>query len=157
LNQRRADLRHWLASEGLAWIDDPANDNPSHPRTRARCVLAGGATPPAPNATRPGRWAGLWRAEPWGGGGPARGGVMRAAPGDALHLLQAAAVCVAGAERLSRPGRAEGLLARLVAGEAFVATLGGARIEADPDRVVLEREAGEAARGGLAPLALEMD
>jgi len=41
------------------------------------------------------------------------------------------------------------------AGEAFTATLGGARIEADPDRVVLEREAGEAARGGLRPLVLE--
>jgi tRNA(Ile)-lysidine synthase len=72
----------------------------------------------------------------------------------AVRLLQAAAVCVSGVERLSRPGRAEGLLARLAAGEAFVATLGGARIEAGTHEVRLEREAGEAARGGLAPLDL---
>jgi tRNA(Ile)-lysidine synthase len=84
-----------------------------------------------------------------------REGLMRAERGEARRLLQVAAACVSGAEQLSRPGRADGLLARLEAGEAFVASLGGARIEAEADRVVLEREAGEAARGGLAPLTLD--
>jgi tRNA(Ile)-lysidine synthase len=38
--------------------------------------------------------------------------------------------------------------------EAFVATLAGARVEADPETVRFLREDGEAARGGLAPLRL---
>ena len=45
------------------------------------------------------------------------------------------------AERLAGPG-------------GFAATLAGARIEADGDEVRFLREAGEAARGGLAPLTL---
>src|ERR1700761_3318119 len=32
LTLRRADLRPWLADEGLAWLDDPANDDLRHPR-----------------------------------------------------------------------------------------------------------------------------
>lgn len=155
LNLRRAELRAWLAEEGLTWLDDPANDDLRHPRARARRALTDGALPPAPLAVRARRWAGLWRAEPWGGAVLDREGLTRAEPAEALRLLQAAAACVSGAERLPRPGRAEGLLARLKAGETFIATLGGARIEADGGQVALEREAGEAARGGLAPLALE--
>src|SRR6185312_8110053 len=104
---------------------------------------------------RPGAFADLWRAEPWGGAVLDRKGLLRAEPGHAVRLLQIAAACVAGAERLSRPARAGGLLTRLTAGDGFTATLGGARIEAGPDEVVLEREAGEAARGGLRPLVLE--
>jgi tRNA(Ile)-lysidine synthase len=154
LNLRRADLRRWLQDQGLSWLDDPANDDLRHPRARARRALAGGVEPPAPAAARPRSWAGLWRAEPWGGVALDRPRLLRADPGEVLRLLQAAAVCVSGAERLSRPARAEGLLARLNAAQAFVATLGGARIEVDADRVVLEREAGEAARGGLAPMVL---
>lgn len=154
LTLRRADLRLWLAREGFAWLDDPANDDLRHPRARARRALAEGVRPPRLREPRCESWAGLWRAEPWGGVVLDRAGLTRAEPGAALHLLQAAAVCVSGSERLSRPGRAEGLLARIAAGQAFVAALGGARIEAGAGRVVLEREAGEAARGGLAPLAL---
>ncbi|HEY4031251.1 MAG TPA: tRNA lysidine(34) synthetase TilS [Caulobacteraceae bacterium] len=154
LNLRRADLRRWLADEGLTWLDDPANEDLRHPRARARRALAEGCEPPTPDAGRPQDWAGLWRAEAWGGVVIDRQRLTRADAGQALRLLQATAVCVSGAERLSRPGRAEGLLARLAAGRAFVASLGGARIEAGPDHVALEREAGEAARGGLAPLTL---
>jgi tRNA(Ile)-lysidine synthase len=155
LNLRRADLRLWLAAEGLGWLDDPANDDQRHARARARRALAEGASAPAPGAVRRRNWSGLWRAERWGGAVLEREGLMRAERGEARRLLQVAAACVSGAEQLSRPGRADGLLARLEAGEAFVASLGGARIEAEADRVVLEREAGEAARGGLAPLTLD--
>ncbi|MFT4251175.1 MAG: tRNA(Ile)-lysidine synthetase, partial [Caulobacter sp.] len=51
-------------------------------------------------------------------------------------------------ERLAR------LAARLSAGEAFTATLAGARIVADADGALFVREAGEAGRGGLAELVL---
>ena len=158
---RRADLREWLAAEGLGWLDDPANADLRHPRVRARRalaegVLAEGAASLMLDEARSDAFAGLWRAEPWGGAVLDRQGLTRAEPGQAARLLQIAAVCVSGAERLSRPARAEGLLARLKAGERFVATLGGARIEARTGEVVLEREAGEAARGGLEPLVLEV-
>ncbi|KAI6244391.1 ATP-dependent metallopeptidase FtsH/Yme1/Tma family protein [Aphelenchoides fujianensis] len=47
----------------------------------------------------------------------------------------------------------ETLIARLRAGETFAATLAGARVEAGAE-VLVVRDAGEAARGGLAPLSL---
>jgi tRNA(Ile)-lysidine synthase len=152
---RRTDLRLWLRAEGLDWIDDPANDDLRHPRAQARLALAEGAYPPALDEAGPADLAGLWRAEPWGGAVIDRQDLMRAEPGRAIRLLQIAAACVSGVERLSRPPRAAGVLARLKTEQAFVATLGGARIESVQDRLVLEREAGEAARGGLAPLPLE--
>jgi tRNA(Ile)-lysidine synthase len=155
LTLRRAELRRWLRSEGVAWLDDPANDDQRHPRARARRALADGACPPPFDEVRPAAVAGLWRAEPWGGVALDRKGLVQAEPGQAVRLLQTAAACVSGAEQLSRPARADGLLARLKAGEAFVATLGGARIEAGDTHVAVEREAGEAARGGLRPLAPE--
>jgi tRNA(Ile)-lysidine synthase len=155
LNLRRPELRQWLAAEGLAWLDDPANDDLRHPRARARRAIAQGAFPPMLDEAQPAAVAGLWRAEPWGGVALDRDGLMRAEPGRAVRLLQIIAACASGAERLSRPARAEGLLARLKAGETFVATLGGARIEAVARQVNVEREAGEAARGGLQSLVLE--
>ncbi|TAG09609.1 MAG: tRNA(Ile)-lysidine synthetase, partial [Rhodobacterales bacterium] len=36
----RADLRGWLAGQGIGWTEDPTNDNPRFTRTRARRVLA---------------------------------------------------------------------------------------------------------------------
>ena len=159
LNLRRADLRQWLAAEGRTWLDDPANDDMRHPRARARVMVARSALgeavcPPLFDELGPGALGGIWRAEPWGGVTLDRTGLARVERGQAVRLLQIAAVCASGAERLSRPARAEGLLARLKAGDEFVATLGGARIEAGAERVAVEREAGEAARGGLRPLVL---
>lgn len=155
LTLRRAELRQWLSEEGLGWLDDPANDDLRHPRARARRALAEGAEPPVLGEVGSKALAGLWRARPWGGAVLDREGLVQAEPTEALRLLQIAAACASGVERLSRPARAEGLLTRLKAGGGFIATLGGARIEASDAQVVLEREAGEAARGGLGPLALE--
>jgi tRNA(Ile)-lysidine synthase len=152
---RRADLRRWLEEKRWGWIDDPANEDLRYVRARARRALTDPAALPTIDEAPPARLPGLWRVEPWGGATLDRQALMRAEPGQALRLLQIAAVCVSGAERLSRPARAAGLLARLKATERFVATLGGARIEATAEQLILERDAGEAARGGLAPLALE--
>jgi len=38
---KRADLRGWLAQQGLAWIDDPSNEDTHYDRVRARHALVG--------------------------------------------------------------------------------------------------------------------
>ncbi|MEI9889580.1 MAG: tRNA lysidine(34) synthetase TilS [Caulobacteraceae bacterium] len=155
LAARRCDLRAWLAREGLNWLDDPANADIRYARARARLALAEGAEAEASSASDIRPLAPLWRVSAWGGVAIDRAGLVGSAPRDALRLLQLSAACVSGAEGLARPGRASRLLERLGAGEVFTAGLGGARIKAASDRVALEREAGEAERGGLAPLQLE--
>jgi len=40
LDVGRAELRDWLTAQGIAWIDDPTNDNPRFTRIRARRALA---------------------------------------------------------------------------------------------------------------------
>ncbi len=39
LGIRRAALREWLARTGIAWIDDPSNENPKFERVRVRAAL----------------------------------------------------------------------------------------------------------------------
>ena len=40
LGIRRAALRDWLKAQGLAWVDDPTNDDAAYLRVRARAALA---------------------------------------------------------------------------------------------------------------------
>ena len=68
--------------------------------------------------------------------------------------LAAALVCAGGGDRTPRGDRLDRLLTRLQTGETFTATLCGARISADPDRVLVTREAGEFARRPPTPLPL---
>jgi tRNA(Ile)-lysidine synthase len=70
----------------------------------------------------------------------------------ATHLA-AALLCAAGTERPPRGERLDRLVQRVRSGGTFAATLAGARIEASDD-VLVCRDAGETARGGLAPLEL---
>jgi tRNA(Ile)-lysidine synthase len=149
---RRAGLRAWLAAEGLDWIDDPANADLRYARSRARHALDG-AVPLSPVADIR-ALASACRSTPWGGFEIDRAALLSAPPPQALRLLQAALACASGAPALARPARARDLVQRLHAGEAFTATLAGARLEA-AGAIVICREAGEAARGGLQPLALE--
>ena len=59
-----------------------------------------------------------------------------------------------GGERPPRAERVAALLARLAGPEDFTATLAGARMSAGAE-VLIARNAGEMARGGLAPVALQ--
>jgi tRNA(Ile)-lysidine synthase len=147
LDVARADLRAWLAARGETWIDDPANADPRYARTRARRT-------PSPPASNPERRAlvladrvrehasilTLDRAE------------LRDADAEsARRLVAVAAVCAGGGERLPATARATRLAETLRAAGPVIATLAGARIEADASEVRFFREAGEAARGGLPP------
>lgn len=150
---RRADLRRCLSVLGWAWIDDPANADLRFARSRARVALDRGERGDLPPAVDVGALAATCRVTPWGGIVIDRVALLRASAAQALRLLQIALACAGGGEGLARPSRAGGLLARLTLGEDFAATLGGARIEAAA-AIVIGREAGEAARGGLRPTAL---
>jgi tRNA(Ile)-lysidine synthase len=155
LSERRAELRRWLSARGERWIDDPANEDSRYARPRARQALAGGgaaaeaSTPPPAKALALACWA-----EHSGGFGIARSDLREAAFEVLVRFAAAACLCAAGGTRPPSRDRAEGLARRLQGDEAFVATLAGARIEAEPGDVRFLREPGEAARGGLAPLRL---
>ena len=175
LGAGRAEVRDWLAGQGVAWIDDPANEDVRYARSRARISLL----PSGEGGTRPvpAGWEdeGLPRQE--------------ARPPDPLTLsrkddrfapvhssplptgegsintdrridaptLAAALVCVGGGDRLPRGDRLTGVLSRLQSGDSFTATLCGARIEAAGDQVLVTREAGEFVRRPLPPLPLPAD
>jgi len=81
---------------------------------------------------------------------------LRAAPlAEAERLVGLAAVCAGGGARLPARAARDGLSARLRGAAAeVVATLAGARIEASAEALQVDREAGEARRGGLQPRAL---
>jgi tRNA(Ile)-lysidine synthase len=82
-----------------------------------------------------------------------RGALQAAGQAEALRLVGLACVCAGGGERRPAGPRLARLAARLQGRDAFVATLAGARVEAQDGEVRIFREAGEAARGGLAPTA----
>jgi tRNA(Ile)-lysidine synthase len=146
---RRATLREVLSDQGETWLEDPANGDLRYARPRARLALAargidrrpdGDATAPTVPPAYEASAAGLI-------------GLPRNV--SAAHLAMAC-LCVAGTEWPPRGDRVRALVDRLRAGEAFTATLAGARLEAGavPGGLRLSREAGEAARGGLADLVL---
>ena len=169
LEAGRSEVRGWLAGRGIAWVDDPANDDPKYARSRARSALlpvgeggaqrrmrvdsgSGEAAPGQPTLTLSRENDGF--------------AAVRSSPlptGEGLRVLDrtldaptlaAALVCAGGGDRPPRGDRLAGLLTRLRSGEAFTATLCGARIEAAADRVAISREPGELTRRPPPPLPL---
>jgi tRNA(Ile)-lysidine synthase len=154
LGERRDAIRTRLAGLGWTWIDDPANADAGHPRIAARQAIAGQGVAPAPpdlaataDLARSARFDGeairLSRADLVAAASPAR-----------RRVIAMAAVCAGGGERLPRGERLDRLTARLADGCRFIATLAGATVLAGEDEAVFTRNAGEAARGGLAALTL---
>ena len=156
LEVRRADIRDGLTARGETWIDDPANESVLSARARARREIAMGAAPPEPAAeTVTARDLALaCETDASGGFRIARAALRSAAPGALARFLAVACLCAAGTDRPPAGPRLQRLAERLAGGEGFTASLAGARIEAAEDAVRILREAGEAARGGLAPLQL---
>lgn len=154
LGVARAELRAWLAIQGEAWIEDPANDNPRFARSRARAALAGTKASQAMASLLPGL-ADLARQVGETPSLTLDRQALRDGSFEAARALTGAA-CLSGAGT-SRPPRRDRLdrLTEALRGEAaVVATLGGARIEADDMMVRWLREAGEIARSGAGELIL---
>jgi tRNA(Ile)-lysidine synthase len=126
----RPELRDLLAPSGLGWIEDPANDDDRFLRTHARRCASG--EPPEPDAPDP---EPVFAVDAAGAVGLPRDAGRR--------LLAMACVSAGGGERLARRAHLDRLTQRLAAGEAFAATLAGARIEAS-DRILVVRDAGRA-------------
>jgi len=155
LGLRRVEIRDWLEARGERWIDDPANDDASYARPRARrAVAAGEAAPASPQPPCAKALALASRPQPDGGFEIARVDLRAAAPEAVIRFVSAACVCAAGTTRPPPRQGAARLTDRLQEAAPFVATLAGARIEAGPVEVRFRREPGEAARGGLAPICL---
>jgi len=149
----RADLRGWLAARGEAWIDDPANDDLRYARARAR--RAGGETAAGPEPPDAALLARTAEPTPEGGLTIVREALRAADPAAARRFLAAACLCAAGTGRPPAAERVLRIAERIAQRDgAFTTTLAGARIEAGAEIVRFLREAGEAARGGLAPLSL---
>ena len=153
LGLRRAVLRDWLEARGAAWIEDPANRDPRFARARARAALTHhGEVPPGEDA--PLALAAICRVDPAGGLAFPRAAFRVAPAGEARRLMGLACVCAGGGARPPASAARDRLAERLRGAEALVATLAGARVETCGDEVRIVREAGEARRGGLQPLAL---
>jgi tRNA(Ile)-lysidine synthase len=155
LRARRQELRDWLTARGEAWIEDPANDNSRFARARARMALAGAAPLQAVADALPGL-ADLARQMREAPGLVLSRRALREASFDAARALTGAAcLCAAGTSRPPRRDRLDRLTLLLRGETALVATLAGARVEADGEMIRWMREAGEIARSGVGDLALQ--
>ncbi|MDO9222933.1 MAG: tRNA lysidine(34) synthetase TilS [Caulobacter sp.] len=154
----RAALRAFLLEAGERWIDDPANADVRYARARARLSRSSPAK--------------LGRGTAGGGGGES----VRRLPSTTLRVvplpnpsdwggltlplsttpttLAMAGLCAAGTARPPRGESLSRIIDGLRRGDPFVASLAGARIEADWTELRVMREAGEITRRGRPPLAL---
>jgi tRNA(Ile)-lysidine synthase len=150
LGVRRHALRAALSAAGETWIDDPANTDPASARARARLALTDLPPPPAGPLPAASELAGVVE-------GPAANLTLAvsllARSADPAGDLSAALLCAAGTVRPPRRASLQRLLDRILAGEAFVATLAGARLEVDGAAARLVRDG---VAGGRRP-ALDMD
>lgn len=152
LDVRRAQIRSWLMAKDERWIDDPANVDARYARARARALSPSRTEPASP------AWTALALAdEATHAAGIitlTRAALRDAAAGDAQRFVGLASVCAGGGARRPATARLARAADALRGLKPVVATLAGARLEADAERIRIFREAGEAARGGLSDIAL---
>lgn len=155
LEARRADLRGVLKRAGLAWADDPSNENPAFERVRMRALLCNGMQQTETVLRLVDRFqtlrmiedATLWRwmkqnvTAPEGGLEVTSFGGLR--PESAARALGLLIQMAAGKEAPPRGGSLERLLNRIVSEENFRgATLGGCRLRLRRGRLRLVAETG---------------
>ncbi|WP_216351882.1 tRNA lysidine(34) synthetase TilS [Brevundimonas sp. LM2] len=170
LEERREALRDWLRARGQDWVEDPANAR--FERGRARAALHAlpegeGLRLAEPSDAPAERVRGYDANREEDNPSPFRASPIADALGRSRPLplgegfegvaadLAVTLLCAAGHDRRPRGDRLGALSARVAAGEAFTATLAGARVEASRDRVIVGREAGEFKRVPVPPLVLQ--
>ena len=131
---RRAELRDALAPTGLSWLEDPANDDPTFARARARQTLADdravpARSPAAEDLEDVARLAVQAVVDEFGVIRIDRLILMQAPPAAARRFVSAACVCAGGGDRLPRTERAQRLADRIAGAGVVRDTLAGARIE----------------------------
>ncbi|WP_304218363.1 tRNA lysidine(34) synthetase TilS [Phenylobacterium aquaticum] len=149
----RAELRAWLTGRGETWIEDPANADLRYARARARA--ADPTVEPASRRSIPHSLAQGVTAEIGGGLILDRDAFRAADPAEARALAGIAALCAAGTRRPPRGDRLDRLTEALRGEAAVVATLAGARIEADARTITWRREVGELRRARLEHMSLQ--
>jgi len=153
LRVRRAQIRAALKSVGECWVEDPSNADMKYARARARWKLEHGLADcvelPSPMQAPLARQL-LQEvvADEAGGLTIPREALVTATSDAARTFLGAALLCVGGQDRPPRRTTLGRLLERLTGANVFSATLAGARVDADQDRITLIREAGEMVRTG---------
>jgi len=150
LGAGRGEVRDWLAGQGADWIEDPGNEDERFARSRARQALALLPEPVPLTLSRKSDGSAAVCSGPL----PMGEGSLELDRSIDGQILAAVLVCVGGGDQLPRGTRLAAIHARLQSGDAFTATLSGARIEARGDHVLVTREAGEFARRPRAPLLL---
>jgi tRNA(Ile)-lysidine synthase len=158
LEARRADLRAWLAGQGVPWAEDPSNADPAFARVRARAALDPLATlglPPERLASAAAAMARARAALEAATGDLARACLTpgpagdltldpapwRAAPEEIrLRLLAAALGWVSGAPLRPRLSALTGLAGAITAGRLEGLTLHGCVLRPKGERIVLRRE-----------------
>jgi tRNA(Ile)-lysidine synthase len=153
IGKRRAELRDFLTTHGIGWIEDPANENMESARARARKSLEGQVlvSPTLGLFLQPVRLdqdlPHLLVDDGYSDLGMISfdAQVFDALP-DAVarHRLAAAVVSAGGADKLPRRDSLDQLRQNLIPGRA--ATLCGARIQRHDGRIEIVREAGELER-----------
>lgn len=148
LKATRAELRAYLTEQGIAWIDDPANDSPKSLRALIRQQ---GVTPTqtAPDDRLPKAEVEslLYDQEGWSALGllRLRADRWRDLPQPlARRVLAAAAVCAGGGDHLPRSDSIKAVCSALPDGQ--VRTLSGARIWQADGLIHVVREPGDIGR-----------
>lgn len=138
----RTDLRAWLAARGEPWIDDPSNDDMKFARARARASRpAGPADQEAPRRQIAERAAAAMV--------DGAGVISLSRAGLPGGLIAAACLCAAGSSQPPRGERLARVQALIASPADGVATLAGARIEAQGEAVRFMRELGRGAEPTL--------
>lgn len=152
IGARRGALREYLAARGEGWIDDPSNEDPARERARTRKAIGESGDVPAlvasaAQAAEARRALSLRVAKAIGShAAMAAPGLVRldptlfrdpAAAAEALRLVVA---CVGGLDRLPDLRRANGLAARIGAGERFRGAVGRCVVDVSAKGVFVHRE-----------------
>jgi tRNA(Ile)-lysidine synthase len=146
LGLTRAELRAWLAGQGLGWREDPANDDPRFARARARAALGEDASAIPDGSSSLAAWLNAGRIGAAGEIVLSRGRLRAGPDAEARRVLAASLLCASGGETPPRAGEVARLYERLAGEGDLAATLAGARVVSNNDAVLLVREPRRAGR-----------